>query len=154
MKTKTAIAAAAGVIFCTQLAVAAEPEPDGARPGRFQMQPTEGGFLRLDSQTGDVALCARQGASFECKPVKDDRDLQNELARLAAENKELKVEIKRLEDMLGLNGGKGAAKPGGKLELPSEEDVDKALSYMERMLKKFRDKFKDLENGEKKGTPL
>ena len=49
----------------------------------------------------------------------------------------------------------GLEKPKPKLELPSEEDVDKALSYMERMFKKFRDKLKELDkDGSGKGTPL
>ncbi|MBS0241325.1 MAG: hypothetical protein JSS20_04055 [Proteobacteria bacterium] len=148
------LTAGALVAVLVGASVAAEPPDKSDAGGRFAMQPTDGGILRLDTATGDVSLCARQGGTFECKPVKDDRDLQSEIARLSTENKELKAEIKRLEDMLGLNGGPGAPKPGGKFELPSEEDVDKALSYMERMIKKFRDKFKDLEQGEKKGTPL
>lgn len=135
--------------------VAAPPPGDSDKPGRYSMQPAEGGFLRLDTVTGDVSLCARSAQTFECKPVKDDRDLQAELARLSTENKELRGEIKRLEDMLGLNGG--PHKGNRKLELPTEEDVDKALSYVERMLKKFRDKIKefDLDGGSSgKGTPL
>ena len=36
-----------------------------------------------------------------------------------------------------------------------DEDVDKALNYIERMVKKFRDRLRDFESGtEKKGTPL
>lgn len=140
------------------LASAALAGPPGGeeKPGRFTMQPTDGGLLRLDTVTGDVSLCARTGSSFECKPVKDDRDLQSEVARLADENKQLKAEIRRLEESLGLDGSLGRPKP--KLELPSEEDVDKALSYLERMFKKFRDKLKEFDspgspsNG--KGTPL
>jgi hypothetical protein len=133
---------------------AAEPpaatNPD-EKPGRFTMQPADGGFIRLDTATGDVSHCVRAGATFECKPVKDDRDMQREIAQLVEENKGLKAEIKRLEDMLGLDG----SKPKPKLELPSEEDVDKALTYLERMFKKFRDKLKELDSGGNgKGTPL
>jgi len=122
------------------------------QPGRYAMQPTDGGFLRLDTATGDVSLCTRAGASFECKPVKDDRDIQAEIARLAEENKALKAEIKKLDEQLGLEGG---ARPSRKLELPSEEDVDKAFSYLERMFKKFREKLKELDSGGSgKGTQL
>ena len=154
MRRLPLLLAAALTVGAVGISVAAAPPPEGAQPGRYSMQPADGGFLRLDTATGDVTLCARTAADFECKPVKDDRDLQNELARLSAENKELKAEIKRLEDMLGLGSGKA---PPRKFELPSEQDVDQALSYLERMLKKFRDKLKDLEGsmgGEKKGTPL
>lgn len=123
------------------------------KPGRFTMQPADGGFIRLDTATGDIAMCAKAGPGFECKPVKDDRDLQREIARLSDENKALKAEIKRLEELHGTGGEAG--RPPQKFELPSEEDVDKALGYLERMFKKFRDKMKELDSTEpKKGQPL
>lgn len=145
------IALAAAALATLAGTVLAAPPPGDERPGRYTMHPTEGGFLRLDTATGDVTVCAKAGATFECKPVKDDRDLQSEIGRLSNENKELKADIQRLEGMLGLDGKGG--QPPRKFELPSEEDVDKALSYMERLFKKFRDKLKDLEGGGK-GTPL
>ncbi|MGE0699591.1 MAG: hypothetical protein AB7O57_10880 [Hyphomicrobiaceae bacterium] len=152
MRIRTGLAAAL-VFALAGVAIAAQPDSvSGSEPqaGRYTMQPTDGGFLRLDSATGDVSFCSRTGGELACKPVKDDRDLQAEVARLVAENKALKAEVKRLEDMVLADGGK----PKHKLELPSEEDVDKALSYFERMIKKFRDKMKDLEGGTGKGTPL
>ena len=41
--------------------------------------------------------------------------------------------------------------PGG---LPSEQDIDQAVDYLERMFKKFRDNMKDLDGGSGRGTPL
>lgn len=156
MRSRTILVASMLTLGLAGLSIAASPPaatPPEEKPGRFTMQPAEGGFVRLDTATGDVSLCAKAGQGFECKPVKDDRDMQREIARLADENKELKAEIKRLEEMLGLGGGQG--KPMPKLELPSEEDVDKALSYLERMFKKFRDKLKEFDgSGSGKGTPL
>jgi hypothetical protein len=161
MRSLPIILAAALSLAAGGLSVAASPPADTAQPGRFTMQPSEGGIVRLDTQTGDVSLCKPVGGTLECKPVKDDRDLQSEIARLATENTQLKAEIKRLEEMLGL----GSPAPPKKFELPTEQDVDKALSYLERMFKKFRDKMKDLEGSspgnppggatpERKGTPL
>ena len=155
MRSRTILVASALSLSLVGASTAASPPaaPGEERPGRFSMQPAEGGFVRLDTATGDVSLCAKAGQTFECKPVKDDRDMQREIARLSEENKELKAEIKRMEEMLGLGGGPG--KPPPKLELPTEEDVDKALSYLERMFKKFRDKLKEFDGGGNgKGTPL
>ncbi|MGD9802075.1 MAG: hypothetical protein AB7E81_11960 [Hyphomicrobiaceae bacterium] len=153
MRFRTLMAGALGIALAGA-AMAAAPGGE-EKTGRFTMQPVDGGYLRLDTATGDMALCARSGETFECKPVKDDRDLQSEIARLSEENKELKADVKRLEDLLKLDGGPG---PAPKFELPKEEDVDKALTYLERMFKKFRDKLKELDKpldqqGDK-GTPL
>ena len=116
------------------------------QPGRFVMQPVDGGIMRLDTRTGAVALCTRKGTSFACEPVPDSRAPESELARLAAENRELKDRLARLEAE-----GPAARKS---LELPSEAEVDKALDYFERMVKKFRDRMKSLEGSSGKGTPL
>ena len=48
-----------------------------------------------------------------------------------------------------------AGPPAEKFQLPTEEEVDSALDYVERMFKKFRDRLRNLEQEEKKpGTPL
>jgi len=39
--------------------------------GRFTMSPAEGGFLRLDKQTGAVAMCAHTGNTWACTSVED-----------------------------------------------------------------------------------
>lgn len=140
------------------------------RPGRYIMQPVDGGALRMDSETGAMSLCTRRNGAFACEPVQDERTAQKELERLGTENRELKGEIKRMEEMLGLGDKPQAGAPGTgpgqqpseerpvsrspKFELPTEEDLDKALSYAERMLKKFREKWKDIERGTGRGRDL
>ena len=129
------------------------------RPGRYSMQTIEGGFLRLDTETGALSLCTGAVANFNCAPVKDEAvknesSPQREVERLAAENRELKAEVRRLEDLLAQSGGERPVSRHRKLELPSEKDVDEAIGYMERMIRKFRDKLKDLDGGPGRGTPL
>lgn len=114
------------------------------KPGRFTMQPVDGGFLRLDTETGAMSLCMKRGTGIACEPVEDQRASQGELERLAKENKALKEDLKRLEELVTADGGRRPAR-GQKFELPTEEDVDKAMSYVERMLKKFREKMRDFE---------
>ena len=76
--------------------------------------------------------------------------------RLRAENVELKAEVQRLQGIAGVQPGPPVAgPPAEKFQLPSEEDVDGALDYLERMFKKFRDRLRNLEeDGKKPGTPL
>jgi hypothetical protein len=126
-------------------------------PGRFTMQPIEGGFMRLDTQTGAVSMCRPDtGKLILCQPAQDkQQSLEKEIERLSAENIELKAEVKRLQETAGLAPPPGP--PGEKFQLPSEEDVDSALDYLERMVKKFRDRLRNLEEDtapKKPGTPL
>lgn len=151
-----------GVSALASLALAA----DDARSGRFTMTPADGGFIRLDTETGALALCAKNGDQWACQPMPDSQQSQaREIERLQAENKALKDEIRRMEDVMGLGEPKpgeppvaGGERPKGGLELPSEKDVDKAFDYVQRMLKKFQERMRELESGQGggsgKGTPL
>lgn len=121
----------------------AQPAEVG-RPGRYTMQPVEGGFLRLDSQTGEVSLCTGRGAAFACEAVADKRAEPSELAQLRAENLRLQGEMARLTDQLAASPPAQRSTP--RLELPTEEDVDKALTYLERMVKKFRDRLREFDS--------
>jgi hypothetical protein len=131
------------------LLVGAAPAAE-ERGGRYVMTPTEGGFLRLDSQTGAVSICQRNSGKWSCDAVPDDRRaLEEEIERLNAENKSLNGAIKRLEDLLALpnsdDKSRSAQKVGPKFQLPSEEDLDRAMTYIQRMMRKFKDKLREME---------
>jgi hypothetical protein len=124
--------------------------PDGEeRNGRFVMTPVEGGFLRMDTQTGAVSMCQRTSGKWACEAVADDRRaMERELERLEAENRELSSTIRRLEEMLALphaEGGERRAEKGPRLQLPAEEEVDRALGYMQRLMRKFKEKLRELD---------
>ena len=130
--------------------LAQSPLPAGT-PGRFTMHPADGGVLRMDTETGALSMCKSVSGSWSCTLLPDDRTaLAEEVARLKSENDELKSSVKRLEEMAGLPPAPsdGTQKPRGQLQLPSEEDVDKAMTYVERMLKKFKEKLKELQADE------
>ena len=130
--------------FAFASAAAADTADNSA--GRFTMSPVDGGFLRLDKQTGAVAMCARTGTTWGCTPVEDHTPAAaaTELSKLEQENKDLKDRVKALEETLetkpSLNGP-----PGGKVQLPTDQEVDQALGYLERVYKKVRDRMKDLD---------
>ena len=113
------------------------------------MTPVEGGFLRMDTLTGAVSLCQRTGGKWACEAVADDRrTLETEMERLGAENRQLNSTVKRLEEMLALpeaDSGDRRADKGSKFQLPSEEDVDRALGYMQRLMRKFKEKMRELD---------
>ena len=110
--------------------------------GRFTMTPADKGFVRLDTETGAVSFCSRQATgAFKCVLAPDDRQkLVREIDNLKAENEEMRQELARLRPL--------SREPGDeprKFRLPSEQEVDKALTYLQRMMRKFKDKLKELE---------
>ncbi len=132
--------------------------------GRFSMSPVDDGFVRLDKETGSMAFCNKRQSGWSCLPMDDQqKSLRDEIDRLKAENTELKDEVRRMEETFvtgksdekepgdgpKLGGPPGGLPPGGLQEftLPDEEDVDRAVDYLERMIRKFRDRFEDF--GEK-----
>jgi hypothetical protein len=153
-KSRIRIAAPALLALAMTLPAAAQVRE---QPGRYTMQPVDGGFLRLDTQTGAVSMCRPEASgTVSCQPAKCvESGLLGELARLRAENIGLKAEVKRLEEIAGLAGRpKLNSEPPEKLQLPTEQEVDQALDYVERMYKKFRDRLRNLDSGSKPGTPL
>ena len=75
------------------LAEDATPAPDNDE-ARYTFSKVADGFLRLDTKTGEVSLCSRQTVGWACLAVPEDRALlENEIARLRAENGALKRDL-------------------------------------------------------------
>ncbi len=163
-KSSSWVASAVAIALTVLAAGAVAQEKPVASSGRYTMSPMDGGFVRLDTETGSMSMCRPKGSDWACESMSDSSErLGGRDAKLETENKELRTEIKRLEEMIGLGDkkegadAKRAERPGGGLTLPTEEDVDRALSYLERMVKKFQEKIKQFEGGHSdrgKGTPL
>jgi hypothetical protein len=107
---------------------------------RFSMTPTADGYLKLDRRTGVVSQCTKQDSLFRCTVVPDERHaLQDEIDRLSRENAELRARLDA-----AATAGSGAAKPPA---LPSEAELDRALSLMERALRRFKDMMREPADG-------
>ncbi len=142
MRTKTALAALCVLSAMTAIAVAGAPD-DGR--GRYAMSPVEDGFLRLDKETGAVAMCARKDGAWACEPIPDKPPSTGDKSKLEAENQVLRDRVKSLEESLetGKPLPNGDSAPSTKL--PTEEEIDKAFDYMERIFKKFRERVQKYE---------
>jgi len=131
------------------LLIGAAPDADQAG-GRYRMTPAAGGaFLRLDTQTGAMSVCQRKDGRWACEAVPDERRaLETEIDRL-------KSEVRRLEELLalpdpGTPDGKRAQRSGPKLSLPSEEDIDRAMDYAQRMMRKFKERMREFRDSDRR----
>jgi hypothetical protein len=109
-------------------ALAQQPaDPVTTENGRYSMTPVQDGFLRLDTRTGAVAMCRLVNGAPECRLAPDERAaMESEIGRLQAENKQLRLKAPP--------GPSAAAPPSN---LPSEQDMDKALSFAERFMRRM-----------------
>src|SRR5579863_10507674 len=92
---RSSIAIAIGALWLIGSTVAMPPDTAGGRY-MFAQQPDgqSSSYLRLDTRTGEVALCSQRAVGFACEAAPEDRAvLENEIARLRAENAALKKDI-------------------------------------------------------------
>ncbi|GBE42949.1 hypothetical protein BMS3Bbin10_01020 [bacterium BMS3Bbin10] len=109
-------------------------------PGRYTMTPTAEGLLRLDTQTGEVSLCSKLAGNWTCRSVPDDRiALENEIDRLNAENRRLRVELGKPGAGDGEKQGQSNQDgKGSKWWLPSDREVAEFKSFLEKMMRGFK----------------
>lgn len=141
-----AAAAAAGAFWLCAMAImpaAGETAPDTAG-GRYMFEKQAGtagpGYIRLDTQTGEVALCTQRTIGWACETAPDDRAVfENEIARLRAENGALKKEL--LSRGLPLPAGANPEQPaqGNQIvvPLPSNADIDRVVAMVGQAWHRF-----------------
>ena len=128
---------------------AAAPEA----PARFSFNRVDGGFLRLDSVSGQVALCSQREVGWTCQAVPEDRvALDNEIARLQDRVTALQTEIAALRappapprppaDLAPR--GEGDANSGA-LKLPTDDDIKWARAAIEKLWRQFVDMVADFQ---------
>ena len=134
---RTALAIVA-FLFALAAPAFAQDKPDNA-DGRFTLHRTDEGFLRLDGRSGQVSLCLKRSAGWECQTVPDERSaLEGEIARLQADNANLKREL--LAHNLALPGG---VRPGvqgreeERLQLPSDAELNQMMTFIEKVWKRM-----------------
>src|SRR3984885_3611361 len=140
----TRIAFVAAVLCAPAPADDATPDTDG---GRYVFAKEVDGFLRLDTQTGEVSLCSQKAVGWACEAAPEDRAaLENEIVRLRTENATLKKDILArglplpagvMPEPLAQNDEPPNAELG--LHLPSDADIDRMVSFMDRVWHRFVD---------------
>ncbi|SFA98459.1 hypothetical protein SAMN03159496_01341 [Rhizobium sp. NFR07] len=114
MRTALTLTALAGSVVLA--AGAAEAQQ------RFQMERSEGGIIRLDTETGAITTCRDQSGELTCRMAPDER------AAYETELDLLEKRVSVLEERLSQT-------PPDRL--PSDAEVDRSLSIMERFMRTF-----------------
>lgn len=152
--TASWLAAASFVVVMTVSGslVAAQSAPDSEN-GRYTMTPIPEGVLRLDTRTGTMSTCTRNGAGWACYAVPDERAaFDAEIGRLQAEVEKLKGQLAagptvsgKIDEALPksdpLKKEPKTAEGDRKIEipLPSDQDVDRVMSFIEKAWRRLID---------------
>ncbi|MBK8455787.1 MAG: hypothetical protein IPL47_00625 [Phyllobacteriaceae bacterium] len=124
------------------LGVVAAVGAQAAETDRYALEKTGQGYVRMDKATGAMSLCAEKDGQLACAAATDDREPQDsELAALAARVDALEKQVAALQS--------GSPKSA---ELPSDEEFEKAMGFMERFFKRFMDMVRTFES-ENGGSP-
>ncbi|HEY4191137.1 MAG TPA: hypothetical protein VGM46_00685 [Mesorhizobium sp.] len=109
--------------------------------GRYRLEKSTDGYIRMDTQTGAMSRCEDRAGQLVCRMAADERSAyQNEIDDLQDSVKALDARVGKLENSLS-----------ARLEskLPSEEEFNKTMSYMERFMRGFMGIVKDMDkNGD------
>lgn len=110
---------------------------------RYTMIETDEGIIRLDKQTGAMSNCKKSFERWACEPMREmteeqksasPADENEQIAALKLENLKLKQQLADLEQ---LKQSPDDLERDKKFNLPSDEEVDEAITYMEKMIRKF-----------------
>ncbi|MGO4351889.1 hypothetical protein AB4Z25_08130 [Rhizobium sp. RAF36] len=104
-------------------------EPDAAR---FQLERSGDHFIRLDKQTGAMSLCEEKEGSLVCRMAADERAAYED-------------ELDRLSERVGALENKSIVNKA----LPSDAEIDRSISIMEKMMKSFMGVVKQFQEDEK-----
>jgi hypothetical protein len=134
------------------LAPALAAETPDTENGRYTLQPSGDGMVRLDTRTGTVSNCSNSAAGWACYAVPDERTaLDAEIGRLQTENAKLKDQIAsrepttapgKIEDALPKSDKAPSTADGQRkieIPLPSDQDMDRVMSFLERAWRRLID---------------
>ena len=108
--------------------------------GRYRLEKSADGYIRMDTQTGAMSKCQEQNGQLVCRMAADERTaFQDQVDDLQESVKALDARVARLENSL-------SARVESKL--PSEEEFNRTIGYMERFVRGFMGIVKDMNKDE------
>ncbi len=105
----------------------------------YSLQKTADGYVRLNNATGEMSICKEQADQLVCRLAADDRvALEDGMSQL--ENR-----VARLEEKLASLEKSGAVTQN---TMPTDEEFEKTMGYMEKFFRRFMGVVKDLNETE------
>lgn len=137
------------------LAGSALAEDAVSTAGRYQIAPDGDGFVRLDTETGALTHCDKSAGVWRCRTIAEERsDLDRRIIALGEDVSSLRSAIGGLAERLGAieEGLVSPDETPPTAAIPSpearEREFDEALSFAERMMRRFFDMIRELKNEE------
>jgi hypothetical protein len=132
------------------IAVPAAAEDTSPAPGRYAIQPSDDGFVRLDTESGAVSHCRRTDNIWRCQPIADDKAvLADKIDALTAEVATLTAELTRMKSELAALSETRTDKPTPTVSPQDEKEFDRAMGFAERLMKRFFDMVRELQGQER-----
>ncbi|MGH6861993.1 MAG: hypothetical protein ACRECY_17220 [Phyllobacterium sp.] len=110
----------------------------------YSLEKTADGYVRMNTKTGEMSICHEKLDQLVCKVAAEERTLYEE------DIADLKARVAKLESTVA---GMGKLPPVVRDALPSEEDFEKGLSYMERFFRRFMGVARELDDENKAAPP-
>jgi hypothetical protein len=102
---------------------------------RYSLEKTTDGYVRMDKSTGEMSICKQQGDQLICRVAADDRvALEDGITRLEAR-------LTKIEEKLAAMEKSGTT---SKTTLPTDEEFEKTIGYMEKFFRRFMGAVQDL----------
>ena len=108
--------------------------------GRYQVQPSVDGFIRLDTETGAVSHCARRDNVWRCDVLAADRSA---IEAVAAEVKALNDRLDALSARLDALEGRATV-----VQPPETGEVEPAPGFAEMLLQRLFQLVRDMKGGQ------
>jgi len=134
----TVIALGTAAMFCLPLAAQAQDD------SRYRLEKSGEGFVRMDTRTGQMSICESLSGQLVCKPAADERDAYS------GQVEELE---KRIEALEGRLAAIEKSPPSGVGNLPSEQEFEQTLGFMEKFFRRFMDVIRDFDRDLRQEEP-
>jgi hypothetical protein len=99
---------------------------------RYQLERTQGGYVRLDTATGTMSICKQRGGQLVCELAVEEREAYDR------DFDSLQLRVDELESRVSV-----LERTGG---MPSDEEIDRTIGHMEKFFRSFMGIVKEFES--------